>query len=156
MIAGDGSGFLLGTDFRLRFFGRDGSERWQSPVPGVAWAVNLTADGRLALAAFADGTIRWCRAADGIELLAFFPHADGSRWVLFTPSGYWDASPGEGSAGGASLFGWAVNRGRDREAAFYSAARFEDLYRPDVIDRVLTTLDEAEAVAEADAARVGG
>ncbi len=155
-IAGDGSGFLLGTEYRLRFFGRDGSERWQSPVPGPAWAVNLTAGDRLALAAFADGTIRWYRAADGVELLAFFPHADGSRWVLFTPSGYYDASPGEGSAGGASLFGWAVNRGRDQEAAFYSAARFEDLYRPDVIDLVLTTLDEAEAVAEADAARVGG
>ncbi len=29
-------------------------------------------------------------------------------------------------------------------------------HRPDVIDRVLTTLDEAEAVAQADAARAGG
>ncbi len=156
-IAADGASFLLGTSWRLRLFDRDGSERWQRAVPGAAWAVNLTPDGRLALAAFGDGTIRWYRAADGEELLAFFPHRDGRRWVLFTPSGYYDASPGEGTAAGESLFGWAVNRGPDQAADFYSAARFKDrFHRLDVIDRILTTLDEAEAVRQADAARAGG
>ncbi len=156
-IAADGESFLLGTEWYLRLFDRDGDERWRKDVPGVAWAVNLTPDGRLALAAFGDGTIRWYRADDGEELLAFFPHRDGRRWVLFTPSGYYDASPGEGPAAGESLFGWTVNRGRDRAADFYSAARFKDrFHRPDVIDRILTTLDEAEAVAQADAARAGG
>ncbi len=155
-IAEDGGSFLLGTEWRLRLFDRDGGERWQKQVPGAAWAVNLTPDGRLALAAFGDGTIRWFRVTDGEELLAFFPHADGRRWVLFTPSGYYDASPGEGTAAGESLFGWAVNRGPDQADDFYSAARFKDRFRrPDVIDRVLTTLDEAEAVAQADAARAG-
>ncbi len=78
-------------------------------------------------------------------------------WVLFTPSGYYDASPGEGAAAGESLFGWAVNRGPDQADDFYSAARFKDrFHRADVIDRILTTLDEAEAVRLADAAREGG
>ncbi len=148
-VAADASGFLLGTHFWLRFFNRDGDERWQRPVPGVAWAVNLTADGRLALAAYGDGTIRWHRAADGEELLAFFPHADGRRWVVCTPSGYWDASPG-----GETLIGWHVNRGDDREAVFHPAWRFgRKRHRPGVIDRILVTLDETEAVRQADAAR---
>ncbi len=109
----------------------------------------LTADGRLALAAYGDGTIRWHRAADGGELLAFFPHRDGRRWVVWTPSGYWDASPG-----GETLIGWHVNRGDDREAVFHPAWRFgKKRHRPAVIDRILVTLDEAEAVRQADAAR---
>ena len=61
-IAPDGQSFLMGTDWYLRTFRRDGSERWSVPAPGVAWAVNLTGDGRLAGAAYGDGTIRWYRA----------------------------------------------------------------------------------------------
>ena len=29
-----------------------------------------------------------------IGILAFFAPRDGRRWVVWTPSGYWDASPG--------------------------------------------------------------
>jgi WD40 repeat protein len=71
--AADGQGFLLGTGWSLRHFDRAGKERWQRPVPSTAWAVNLTDDGRLAVAAYGDGTIRWHRLKDGQELLAFFP-----------------------------------------------------------------------------------
>ncbi len=148
-LAAGTSGFLLGADWTLRFFTRNGEERWQKPVPGVAWAVNLTPDARLALAAYGDGTIRWHRAADGEELLAFFPHRDERRWVVWTPSGYWDASPG-----GETLIGWHVNRGDDREAVFHPAWRFgKTRHRPEVINQILVTLDEAEAVRRADAAR---
>ena len=144
-IAPAGQSFLLGTEWWLRSFARDGTQRWQKPAPGVAWAVNLTPDDRLALAAFADGTIRWYRAADGEELLAFFPHKDGKRWVVWTPSGYYDASPG-----GEDLIGWHINQGPDKEALFYSAWHFRDTYRrPDVIDHILDTLDEAEALRKA-------
>ncbi len=76
----------------LRCFTRDGDERWQKAVPEVAWAVNLTSDSRLALA-YGDGTIRWHRAADGEELLAFFPQGrpplddppDSSVLTIFKP-----------------------------------------------------------------------
>ena len=61
-----------------------------------------------AVAAYADGTIRWHRLSDGKELLAFFPHKDKKRWVLWTPSGYYDASPG-----GEELIGWHVSNGKD-------------------------------------------
>lgn len=150
-IAADGQSFLLGADWTLRVFRADGTALWPKPkpIPSVAWAVNLTLDGRLALAAFGDGTIRWFRARDGEELLAFFPHRDGRRWVLWTPSGYYDAS-----VDGEDLIGWHVNRGPDQAADFFSAWHFRDTYhRPDVIDLVLETLDEAEALRRAGVAR---
>lgn len=151
VVPGSGS-FVLGTEWRLRHIAANGTQRWEQPVPGVAWGVNIPADGtqagKLVVAAYGDGTIRWHRLADGRELLAFFPHADRRRWVLWTPSGYYDASPGA-----EDLIGWHVNRGADRAADFFPASRFRArFYRPDVIDRVLDTLDEAKALEQADRA----
>lgn len=145
-IAPDGQSFLLGTDFFLRSIYSDGNNRWWPiPAPGIVWAVNLTEDGRLAVAAFADGTIRWYRADNGKELLAFFPHADGKRWVLWTPSGYYDTS-----VGGENLIGWHVNNGPDQEADFFHAWQFRDrFHKPEVIDFILETLDEVEALRRA-------
>jgi WD40 repeat protein len=141
-IAPDGSQFLLGSEYSLRLFDRAGKEVWKVPVPGVVWAVNITADGRTGVAAFGDGTIRWFRMSDGKELLAFFPHGDRKRWVLWTPSGYYDASPGA-----EDLIGWHVNNGPDQAADFFPASRFRStFYRPDVVAKVLETQDEATAV----------
>jgi len=56
--------------------------------------VNISSNGKLAVAAFGDGTIRWYRMSEGKELLALFPHGDRKRWVMWTPSGYYDTSPG--------------------------------------------------------------
>ncbi len=146
-IAPDGERFLLGTEWYLRLFDRQGEQLWQKPVPGVAWAVNITGDGRLAIAAFGDGTIRWFRLEDGLELLAFFPHADRERWVAWTPQGYYMASPG-----GEELIGWHVNRGLETPE-FYTAGRFRDrFHRPDVVALVLEELDVEKALARANAA----
>jgi len=134
--------FLLGTHFCLRYFDSSGNQKWQTPVPGSTWAVNISRDGRLAVAAFGDGTIRWYRLSDGKELLAFFPHKDRKRWVLWTSSGYYDASPGA-----EELIGWHLNRGKDMAADFFPASRFRaSYYRPDVLARVLETGDEREAL----------
>ena len=47
------------------------------------------------------------------------------------------------------MIGWHVNRGRDKAADFFSAGQLrERFYRPDVIDRVLDTLDEDQALAQ--------
>ena len=147
-VAPNGSGFLLGTDWYLRCYDRQGTERWRVAAPGIAWAVNIAANGKVAVAAFGDGSIRWHRLADGKELLAFFPHADGKRWVLWTPSGYYDAS-----VGGEELAGWHLNNGPDQAADFFPVARFRAVFcRPDIINRVLPAGDEAEAVRLSDAA----
>jgi WD40 repeat protein len=148
-IAPDGQRFLLGTAWRLRLFARDGTESWHIATLSVARAVNITPDGRTAVVGFEDGTLRWYRLQDGVELLAFFPQTDGQRWVLWTPQGYYQAS-----VGGEDLIGWHLNQGLDIAPAFYGASRFrEQFYRPDVIARVLTTLDSAEALRLADQAR---
>jgi WD40 repeat protein len=140
---------LLGSDWSLRLFDANGRQRWVDPSPGAAWRVNQSGDGRLAIVGFGDGTIRWFRADNGRELLALFVTADAQRWVAWTPTGYYAASPG-----GDELIGWLVNRGRDQAADFFSAARFRDrFYRPDVTNRILATLDEAAALRQADAER---
>jgi hypothetical protein len=139
----DRSGFLLGTVWHLRLFDGTGRELWRLRTPGGVWGINT--NGRVAVAALSDGTIRWYRLSDGMELLAFFPHFDRRRWVLWTPSGYYDASPG-----GEDFIGWHVNNGKDHAADFFPASRFRSTYyRPDVIDRVLKTLDEALALQQA-------
>jgi hypothetical protein len=109
--------------------------------------VNLSADGRVIVAAYDDGTIRWHRWSDGGELLALFVDAKDRRWVAWTPTGYYMASEG-----GEDLIGWQVNRGWEQQADFFPASRFRDRFnRPDIIRLVLQTLDESEAVKQANA-----
>lgn len=145
-IAPDASAFLLGMAASLRLFDFRGAERWSVETPAMTLAVNITADGRLAVAAFEDGTVRWYRLTDGLELLAFFPHADRRRWVAWTPSGYYDASPG-----GEDFIGWHVNNGPDAAADFFPAGRFRGVYyRPDVVSRVLAAGAEQLALSQAD------
>jgi WD40 repeat protein len=145
-IAPDGKSFSIGADWGIYRFDTTGRVLWSVPVPGAAWGLNHSADGALLIAALGDGTIRWYRAADGAELLAFFAHAPDKRWVAWTPTGYYAASPG-----GEDLIGWHVNgKTWDDPADFFPASRFrERFYRPDIVKLVLETRDEARAVAEA-------
>lgn len=152
-VAPDGSRFVLGTEWYLRNFDAGGRQIWEQRVPGAAWAVNLSGDGRWVVAALADGTIRWYRASDGQEQMALFPHPDRNRWILWTPSGYYDTS-----IGGESLVGWHLNRAFNKESDFFSVGRFRaQYYRPDVLQKVFLSGDLREALlaaeAEASAAR---
>jgi WD40 repeat protein len=73
-------------------------------------------------------------------------------WIIWTPQGYYDASPQ-----GDRLIGWHVNRGRTRSARFYLAEQFrKQFYRPDVISRLIATGDAARAVREANASKPRG
>jgi WD40 repeat protein len=146
-IAPNEQSFLLGTEFYLRFFDRNGTQKWWAASQGTTWTVNITGNGKIALAGYDDGTIRWYRASDGRELLAFFPLNDKKTWVLWTPKGYYSTSPA-----GEAVVGWHINNGKDREADFFPLSRFrEKYYRPDVIDRVPVSLDEDEALRQANA-----
>jgi WD40 repeat protein len=141
-------GFVLGTKFRIRAYDAGGRQRWEKTTPSDAWGVDVTPDGRIVVAALGDGTIRWYRASDGAELLALFVHRADRRWITWTPSGYYMASPG-----GEDLIGWQVNRGWDQAPDFFPASRFRDRFaRPDVVQAVLATLDEDKAVQSANAA----
>jgi WD40 repeat protein len=91
-ITADATRFVLGANWRLRYFDRAGQQLWEMETPANTWGVNIPPSGKVVVAAYGDGTIRWHRLSDGRELLAFFPHADRKRWVLWTPTGYYDTS----------------------------------------------------------------
>lgn len=151
-IRHDRKGFILGTSFWLRAYDAKGETPPQvarkSP-PAIVWGVNLTPDDRILVAAFGDGTIRWYRTDGLTELLALFVDVRDRRWIAWTPSGYYMAS-----AGGEDLVGWHFNRGWAQEAAFYPATQFRDRFsRSDIVQLVLSTLDEGKAVVEANAVR---
>jgi hypothetical protein len=132
-IAPDGRRLVIGSDWNLRLFDGPGKARWRQPVPGTVWAVNVSGDGRFIVAAYGDGTIRWHRLADGREILALYPHADGRRWVAWTPEGYFDAS-----SGAEDLIGFHLNHGSDREGEFVAARQlWETFYQPGLIARRL-------------------
>ncbi len=142
-IAPDGRRFLLGTEWCLRLFDKQGQQQWQTAIPGAAWAVNISGDGRWAVAALGDGTIRWYGLEDGQERLAFFPHADGKRWVLWTPEGFFDASPGA-----EELIGYHLNQGPDHEGQFVEVKQLYNLfYRPDLVAKRFQ--GDEQAIAQA-------
>ena len=144
--APDNDGFVLGAEWSLRRYRADGTLSWRIAAPGVAWAVNIPTNGRMVIAAFSDGTIRWYRLSDGVELLAFFPQRGATRWVAWSSSGHYMAPPG-----GEELIQWQVNHGRSAAPDLVSAARFrEGFYRPDVVEQVLVALDSGQALAAAD------
>jgi len=144
--------FVLGSEWFLRHFSTEGVVLWERRVPAAAWAVNISADGRWVVAGLGDGSIRWLRLNDGAEQMALFVHADRERWIVWTPSGYYDTS-----VGGENLVGWHLNRAFNQSADFFSAGRFRDrLYRPDVIQKLLAAGNEQEALrlARADLAAI--
>ncbi|CAA7614586.1 putative Peptidase C14 caspase catalytic subunit p20 [Candidatus Terasakiella magnetica] len=125
---GVGGNWALGSDFYLRFY-KGEAPAWKSVAPAAIHGLTLSADGRWVIAAFADGTIRWYRSESGAEALAFFPHADGRRWIVWTPDGYFDS--GEGGEG---LIGYHVNRGKKVEAEFVAIDQmYATTYRRDVV-----------------------
>ncbi|MCX7149339.1 MAG: caspase family protein [Rhodocyclales bacterium] len=149
-VAPNDRSFVLGSEWFLRQYSTDGVVLWERRVPAAAWAVNISADGRWVVAGLGDGSVRWLRLNDGAEQMALFVHADRERWIVWTPSGYYDTS-----VGGENLVGWHLNRAFNQSADFFSAGRFRDrLYRPDVIQKLLAAGDEKEAwrLAQADLA----
>jgi hypothetical protein len=145
----DGGSFILGADWNLRLFDRNGQRRWEVPVPSPAWAVSLTADGHLALAAFGDGTIRWYSVADGRERLALLALPDGKRWVAWTPEGFFAAAPGA-----ETMAGYTLNQGADHAATFVALDQLASLFhRPDLVSQALSP-DGPQKIQEA-LARIG-
>jgi WD40 repeat protein len=147
-IAPNGASFVLGSDWYLRLFDRNGTLKWEQPTPSACWGVNIPLQGDVVLAAYGDGTVRWHRLEDGLEILILFVHPDGERWIAWTQEGYYDAS-----VGADGLIGWHIARGENEMADFLPVWQFHDRFcRPDVIARVLDTLNVGEAVRQADSA----
>ena len=140
-IAPDGRSFAVGTRFALRHYDRRGRSLWNVFTPYDVFAVNISGDGRLIVAALGDGTIRWYRRRNGHLLATLFAAPDRKRWVLASPSGFYDSS-----VGAEDYLGWHVNRGRDEAADFFPASRLRSrLYKPELVAGIFAGDDDAQA-----------
>jgi WD40 repeat protein len=137
---------VLGTDYFLRAY-RGGAPAWKTEAPAPVWSVNISADGRVAVAGLGDGTIRWYRMADGVEILSLFAEGDGKHWVLWTPEGFFDH--GEG---GETLIGYHVNQvdqGRPKGSAFIRVEQLYGLFfRRDLVVKKFRGKDEPEIATQ--------
>jgi WD40 repeat protein len=144
-VAPGGDRLVLGTEWSLRVFGRDGKQMWRQPTPEITWGVNVARGRKYVLAAYGDGTIRWHRFSDGAEVLALFVDAKTREWVLWTPGGYYASS-----VNGDRYVGWQLNKGWDQAGEFVTASRLKKhLYRPDIVKRAFELADAGAAEREA-------
>jgi WD40 repeat protein len=145
-IAPDAKSFFLGSGYALAAFDDAGKQKWRRPGRGEARAVNASRDGRIVVAAHGDGTIRWHRADDGRELLALqvlLNKSDPikSDWVLWTPEGFYEATPGA-----QDVLRWVVNHGPEKAATTLPVSAIPKLHRPSALPLVLDELETARAL----------
>jgi WD40 repeat protein len=141
----DGNRFVVGANWTLRAFDVQGRALWEREVPGTVWAVNITDDGRLVVAAYSDGTIRWHRMDDGRELVALFMLKDKQNWVAWTPEGFYGATPGT-----FGVLKWEVNNGFEAAPDTVPVSAIPRLRRPDALALVLQEMETARALGIAD------
>ncbi|WP_451980753.1 caspase family protein [Azospirillum endophyticum] len=139
---------LLGGEFSLRLLDSAGAELARAEVPAAVWGVVASADGRVAVAALGDGTLRWYSLSGGArpleELAALFPHRDGRRWVLWTPEAFFDHS----ESGGETLVGFHLNDPKKKGSQW---VEFKQVYRvfdaPELVRDKLRQTGQAEIAA---------
>lgn len=77
-------------------------------------------------------------------MATLYINPEDHRWIIFTPSGHFDASPG-----GEDLAGWHINRGIDNEPKFYPLSQyFDEFYTPSLGERLLRGEEFKSEVAE--------
>lgn len=140
-----GQGFVLGADYSLRLFDRSGTEVRMVELPAAAWTVAVSKDGRFAVAALADGTLRWYNLGPQRpplgEVVSFFAHRDGVRWVAWTPEGFFDQSR---EGGGGDLVGFHLNVGRGKTEWMEFERAYRIFYNSEMVTAKLDPARDAE------------
>jgi hypothetical protein len=146
-IGADAKCFFLGSMYALSAFDDAGAPKWRHPSRNEIWAVNASKDGRIVVSADGDGAIRWHRANDGRELLALqvLPNKESDPtkwdWVLWTPEGFYEATPGA-----ENVLKWVVNHGPDQAGTTLPVSAIAKLHRPNALPHVLDQLETAHAL----------
>lgn len=138
IVAGGGHGWLTAYDIQGRRIGEFVGHT------GDVWSVAISPDGRLLLSGSDDQTIRLWNIAKQENIATLF-HARNGEWVLWTPQGYFAASPD-----GDEHVGWHINQGETRAARFVTAGQLKrHFYRPDIVRSALMKRSAQNAVGEA-------
>lgn len=148
-IAPDQRSFLLGTNHYLRLYNPQGKEIIKQAVEAEVFGLNIAANGQLAVAALADGTLRWysLRSGDMLhELLVLFPYNDGQQWLAWTPEGYFAHSLG----GGSELAGFQLNKGANKRPEWIAFAQlYQKFYNPEfLLPKVQGKAKDAHVIQE--------
>lgn len=111
---------------------------------GDIFSVSYDETGRLLATGGGDNTVRLWNPDTGKLVVSLLHTVDG-EWVIWTPQGYFDASPG-----GERLVGWQINRGPDRSAEHVTGDQVRSiLYKPDVVERAIALASAETAVDDA-------
>ena len=153
----DGKEFVVGTTTRIQVFGRDRLPRWSRMLNEGIRDIKVSGNGRLVIAAIEDGTIRWFRAEDGIELVAFMPlakndtakmnaiQADTMDWIVWTPDGFYSSTKDA-----TKVLQWVSNQGEKSQAIVVPVSSIAALNRADVIKSLADVRDIRIALGNSD------
>jgi WD40 repeat protein len=108
------------------------------------WGLTPSPDGRYLVSGSNDQTVRLWNLKTR-ELIVTLFRGDDGEWAMWTPQGYYAASPN-----GEALVGWNLNRGMDKEAQWVTVEQLRRVfYRPDVVAKAIAMASAEGALKEA-------
>lgn len=124
---------LIGTNYYLRWYDAHSKEIGKTMTPAEVYGVNIAANGKLAIAALGDGTIRWYNLASSEkleELATLFTYNDSKDWIVWTKEGFFGSSDG----GGYRLAGYHLNKGENKRPEWIEFSQiYQTYYAPELI-----------------------
>ncbi|MEM9682456.1 MAG: caspase family protein [Pseudomonadota bacterium] len=138
---------LVGTDYFLRLYDRNGNEVANRRLTTPAWGIARADRANVVAVAHGDGTIRWYSLRNDLaltELASVFVHKDRRRWVAWTADGLFAHS----DYGGESMVGYFQNgiiKKGDIQRLTGEWVGLDQMYRlfynPEQVSRVLAQPD---------------